>query len=114
YRTALDNTQKAIDFAKIRRDKSAEAKATLALGVIYLELKKFDDADQLLNRSITLYKTLPPSSELAYAYYNLGLANIEEEDFIRAESNFDRAGEIYKAINIPDAIELLDLQRGII
>ncbi|MBF6608824.1 MAG: response regulator [Flavobacterium sp.] len=114
YRTALDNTQKAIDFAKIRRDKSAEAKATLALGVLYLELKKFDDADQLLNRSITLYKTLPPSSELAYAYYNLGLANIEEEDFIRAESNFDRAGEIYKAINIPDAIELLDLQRGII
>lgn len=114
YKRSLEFTQKAIDYAKSVNNSEAEAKSYLALGVLYLELQKYDDADIALNSSITIFKTLKPSADLAYAYYSFGLSNSAKEDFVRAEANFKEAKKIYEELNNPSAIELLDLQKGIV
>ena len=55
-----------------------------------------------------------PSDEQAFAYYNLGLCYMEKENYSMAETNFNKAKTIYETIKIPDAIELLNLQKGIV
>lgn len=112
YKNSLENTQKAIDYARRIKDVRAEASASLSIGVIYLELDKFNDAIEILTRSIALFNTLKPSSEQAFAYYNLGLVYMEKENYSMAESNFEKAKTIYSGLQIPDAIALLDLQKG--
>lgn len=114
YRNSLDYTQKAIDYAKRNKDARAEASASLALGNLYIEIKKYNDAIEILNRSIALFNTLKPSAEQAYAYYNLGLCFMEKENYSQAETTFDKAKTIYQTLKIPDAIQLLNLQKGIV
>src|SRR6476646_86298 len=63
YKNSLDYTQKAIDYAHSHKDVKAEANASSAMGTLYFELKKYDDAIENFNRSIALYNTLKPSAE---------------------------------------------------
>ncbi len=114
YKKALEFTQKAIDYSKADNNPLAEAKSALALGILYLDLQKFDDATQALIHSISIFQKLPVSSDLAYAYYNLALSNIRKEDYIRAEKNFKNAERIYDVLDIQIANPLLHLQEGII
>ena len=114
YRDALIYTQKAIDFSKSAKDVSAQANASLSLATLYVEIEKYDDAIEILRGTITLFSQLNPSSQQAYAYYTLGLCYMEKSDFTKAESNFDKAQRIYEAVKLPDAIELLNLQKGIL
>ena len=114
YKNSLDYTQKAIDYAHSKKNIKAEAKASAALGTIYFELKKYDDAIEIFNKSIALFNTLKPSAEQAYAYYNLGLCYMEKENYSKAETIFNKTETIYETIKIPDAIELLNLQKGIV
>lgn len=114
FKNALDNTQKAIDYAHDNKDPKAEAGALSALGTFYFELKKYDDAIENFNKSIQLFNTLKPSSEQGYAYYNLGLCYMEKENYTKAETYFNQAKRIYETIRIPDAIDLLNLQKGIV
>lgn len=114
YKKALEYNQKAIDYSKSLKDKNAEAKSALALGILYLDLHKFDDATETLNYSISLFKQVPVSTDFAYAYYNLALSNIRKEDFARAEINFKNAERIYDSLDINVANPLLNLQKGII
>jgi tetratricopeptide (TPR) repeat protein len=39
---------------------------------------------------------------------------MEKENYLVAENNFDKAKTIFQTIKIPDAIELLNLQKGIV
>ncbi|NUY80987.1 response regulator [Flavobacterium sp. MAH-1] len=114
YRNSLDYTQKAIDYAKKNKDVKGEASAALALANLYIEIKKYNDAIEVLNRAIALFNTLKPSAEQAYAYYNLGLCLMEKENYSQAETTFEKAKTIYETLKIPDAIELLNLQKGIL
>ncbi|RZJ67090.1 MAG: response regulator [Flavobacterium sp.] len=114
YRNSLDYTQKAIDYARRNKDVKAEASASLALANLYIDIKKFNDATEILSRAIALFNTLKPSAEQAYAYYNLGLCYMEKENYSMAEINFEKAKTIYQTLKIPDAIQLLNLQRGIV
>ena len=114
YKNALDYTQKAIDYAHANKRAKAEANATSSLGSLYFELKKYDDAIEFFKKSIAVYNTLKPSAEQAYAYYNLGLSFMEKENYTNAEKSFNQAKNIYQSIKIPDAIELLNLQKGIV
>lgn len=113
YLQSLHHTRKAIDFAKKHKDVQGEAKASLALGMLYIDIKKYDEAIQILNRSLTLFNTLSPSADQAFAYYNLGLCYMEKENYAGAEAVFDKANTIYQTLKIPDAMALLDLQKGI-
>jgi signal transduction histidine kinase/CheY-like chemotaxis protein len=114
FKLSLDYTQKAIDYAHSKKDVKAEASATSTMGTWYFELKKYDDAIENFNKSIALYNTLKPSAEQAYAYYNLGLSYMEKENYSKAETSLNQAKTIYETIRIPDAIELLNLQKGIV
>jgi signal transduction histidine kinase len=114
FQPALENSQKAIDVALRSESKIDEANAYTLLGSIYFELKKYDDAIETFVRSSTIYNEKDPSTEQAYCYYNLGLCYMEKESYNIAEIYFDKANAIYEAINIPDAKELLNLQKGIL
>ena len=114
YKNSLDYSQKAIDFSKRNKDLKGQAHSLAALGRFYFELKKYDDAIENFQRSLDIYNKFKPTSEQAFAYYNLGLCHMEREDYSLAESNFNKAKSIYESIRIPDAIELLNLQKGIV
>ncbi len=114
FKNSLEYTQNAINYASEINDTRAEANATAALGSLYFQLKKYDDAIENFNRSIALYNTLKPSDEQAYAYYSLGLCYMEKENYSKAEVNLDKAKTIYETVELPDAIVLLDLQKGIV
>ncbi len=114
YKKALEYAQKAIEYSKDAGNVEAEAKSALALGILYLELQKLDDSEQTLIYSISLFKKLPLSSELAFAHYNLAVSNIRKQDFVRAEKNFQIAEKIYDSLEISVANPLLNLQKGII
>ena len=114
YGGALLFTQKAIDFAKREDDSKTQANAWLSLATLYTEIQKYDDALEAASVTINLFNRKEPTSELAYAYYTLGLCYMEKSAYTKAENNFDRAKKIYQTINLPDAIVLLDLQKGIL
>ena len=114
FKLSLDYSQKAIDYAHAKKDVKGEASACSSLGTFYFELKKYDDAIENFNKSVSLYNTLKPSAEQAYAYYNLGLCYMEKENYSKAENHLNQAKTIYETIRIPDAIELLNLQKGIV
>ncbi len=114
YKFSLNFAQKAIDYAHEVKDVKSEANANALIGGIYFELKKFDDAIESYYKSVSLYNTLKPSSQQAYCYYQLGLCFMEKENYLVADNNFDKAKTIFQTIKIPDAIELLNLQKGIV
>jgi signal transduction histidine kinase/CheY-like chemotaxis protein len=114
YKFSLNFAQKAIDYAHEAKNIKSEAYANSLIGGIYYELKKYDDAIESYYKSVSLYNTLKPSSQQAYCYYQLGLCFMEKESYLVAENNFEKAKTIFQTIKIPDAIELLNLQKGII
>ena len=114
YKNALNYNQRAIDYAHLTKNTLEEAKSYASLGHIYFELNKYDDAIENFKKSGLLYNKLAPSSEQAYNYYQLGMCFMEIENFAKAESYFDEAKLIYTSIKLPDAIELLNLQKGIV
>lgn len=114
YKFSLVFAQKAIDYAKKTSNIVAQADAYSTLGAIYFELKKYDDAIETYYKSVALYNTIKPSSNQAFSYYRLGLCYMENSNYSKADIYFDKAKTIYQTIKIPKAIELLNLQKGIV
>ena len=77
-------------------------------------MKRYNDAINAFVKSIAIYTTLQPSSEQAFAHYSIGICYIENNNFSMAEKNFNTAGAIYEKLKIPSAIEMLNLQKGIV
>ena len=113
-RNCLNYSQKALDFANKSNNQKSIADSYSNLGVIYLELKKIDDAINVFVKSIAIYATLPFSSQQALTHYSIGVCYLEKNNLAMAEKNFNTAGVIYEKIKIPDAIEMLNLQKGIV
>ncbi|HOD10224.1 MAG TPA: ATP-binding protein [Flavobacterium sp.] len=113
YKFSLTYSQKAFDFANQKNDNNGKATALHSLGVTYYELRKYADAVDALSKSIELFAALPPSSEAALCYYELGMCYMNIQDFSKAESNFSKAKSIYDLLKI-DASELLNLQKAIL
>jgi len=114
YKNCLLYSQKALDYAHRTNNQKSIADSYSNLGAVYLELKKFDDAIDVLIKSIAIYTTLPSSSEQAFAHYSLGVCYMEKNNFTMAEQNFNKAGIIYERLKTPKAIEMIDLQKGIV
>ena len=114
YRNCLIYSQKALDFANKTNNQKSIADSYSNLGIVYLELKKIDDAIDVLVKSIAIYATLPLSSQQALAHYSIGVCYLEKNNLAMAEKNFNTAGVIYEKIKIPSAIEMLNLQKGIV
>lgn len=114
FRNCLDFSQKALDYAKKTNNQKSIANSYSNLGIVYLELKKYDDAIDVLVKSIAIYSTLPESSEQAFTHYSLGVCYIQKNNIRMAEKNFDTASKIYKNIKVSNAEEMLNLQKGIV
>jgi signal transduction histidine kinase len=113
YKFSLEFSQKAYNYAKKNNDIKGKALAQFSLGATYFELKKISDAIECFTKSAVNFGLLPPSSEQALCYYNIGLCYMEIEEYSRAEINFNRAKIIYDSIKI-DASESLKLQKAIL
>jgi signal transduction histidine kinase len=114
YKNCLSYSQKAIDYSSKINNQKDIAKSYSNLGVVYLELKKIDDALDVFIKSIAIYSTLPPSSEQAFTHYNLGICYMEKDNFTMAEENFNTAEIIYENLKISSATDMLNLQKGIL
>lgn len=114
YDKALLYARKAKQYATEQKLQKEIADSHLAIGNIYHELNRQDDAIENYIRSITIYNNLKPSLNSAFCYYSLGLSYLEKNNLNLAENYFNKAGAEYRSINIPDAKDLIDLQKGII
>lgn len=114
FNKAIIYTEKAIDYAKKNKLHSKLPDCYLVLGGVYYDLGRPDTAIENFIRSINLYKKDVPSANLALAYYSLGKCYLEKNKIDLAEIYFKKSGEIYTALNFLDAIELINIQKGII
>ncbi|WP_284653362.1 ATP-binding protein [Flavobacterium terrisoli] len=113
YKSSLYFSQKAINYAKFHGNTKQKADALYSLGSTYFELKKYDDAIDVFSQCATLLSNIPPSSQQAICYYNMGMCYMNLDDFAKAEVNFNKSQAVYNILKI-DASEPLMLQKGIL
>ena len=114
FNKAIIYTEKAIDYAKKQKLDEKLPECYLILGNIYYDLEKTDTAIENYIRSINLYKVQEPTSDLGLAYYSLGKCYLEKNKVELSEVYFKKASEIYEKLNFKDAIQLINIQKGII
>ena len=114
FNKAIVYTEKAIDYAKKQKLDEKLPECYLILGNIYYDLEKTDTAIENYIRSINLYKVQEPTSDLGLAYYSLGKCYLEKNKVELSEVYFKKASEIYEKLNFKDAIQLINIQKGII
>lgn len=113
YKSSLAFSQKAYNFAKANNDTKGKGDALFSLGSTYFDLKKMTDAIETFTQSAEAYSQLPPSTDYALCYYNIGLCYMSLEEFAKAEVNFDKSQSIYNILKI-DTSQFLNLQKGIL
>lgn len=114
YDKALLYARKAKQYAEKNKLQKELADSHLSIGSVFHELDKQDEAIENYIRSITIYNNLNPSLNSAFCYYSLGLSYLEKNNLSLAENYFNKAAAEYKIMNIPDASDLIQLQKGII
>ncbi|MBD3725068.1 MAG: response regulator [Flavobacteriaceae bacterium] len=114
FNKAIVYTEKAIDFATNNKLEGKLADCYLVLGEIYYDLEKTETAIEHFIRSINIYTKDDANSNLALAYYNLGKCYLEKDKPELSEIYFKKATSIYQSLEFDEAIELINLQKGII
>lgn len=113
YKISLAYSQKAYNYAKTKNDIKGKGEALFLLGKTYFDLRMMKDALESFSKSTDSYSLLPPSTDYALCYYNIGLCYMNLEDFEKAESNFDKSQSIYDLLKI-DTLQFLNLQKAIL
>lgn len=114
YKNALYYTQKAIIYSKTYNRLEDQSIQTFNLGKLYYDVKKYDDAIEAFNSSISLSTSLEQSSIQASTFYHLGMCYMKKKNFAKAKICFDKAQSLYDALKITTSNDLLNLQRGIL
>ncbi|BCY28460.1 response regulator [Flavobacterium okayamense] len=114
FNKAIIYTEKAILFAKANDLEPKLADCYLILGGIYYDLQKPEKAIEHFIRSINIYTKENPNPNLALSYYNLGKCYLEQDKQELSEIYFKKAASIYQEFEFYDAIELINVQKGII
>lgn len=107
-------TEKAISFAKNKQQKTKLGIGYLQLATIYFDIEKNELAIDNYIRSINVFDKKNPTTNLALAYYGLGKCYLKKNKIAVAEIYFEKAKTLYEQLNILEAIELINLQKGII
>lgn len=113
YKSSLAFSQKAYNYAVANNDVKGEGDALFTLASTYFELKKMNDAIETFTKSADCYSQLPPSTDYALCYYNIGLCYMNLEEFSKAEINFEKAQSVYNELKI-ETTQFLNLQKGIL
>lgn len=116
YKEALLFTQKSIIYSKKNHKANAEANQTFHLAKIYFDLKLFNDALEIFKKSIPLFDSISkkPNYKVANAYYYIGLIYIEKKKYALAEAAILKSEEIQNQLNVKEASDLINLQKGIL
>jgi signal transduction histidine kinase/CheY-like chemotaxis protein len=114
YKNALYYTQKAIIYSKEYNRLEDQSIQTFNLGKLYYDVKKYDDAIEAFNSSISLSTSLEQSSIQASTFYHLGMCYMKKKNFAKSKVCFDKAQSLYDALKITSSNDLLNLQRGIL
>ena len=116
YKEVLFYIQKSINYCKKNHKTKEEAYQTFKLGKIYFNLKLYNDAIEVFNKSVSRYNSISqkPNKETAITYYYLGLTYIEKKKYDLAEACILKAEEIQKKLNNKEFIDLINLQKGIL
>ena len=114
YKAALDYAQKAFDYSKGIRNPKKMAQSYAAMGAIYFDLNKYEEAAKQYTKCLEIADAYPASNDQAYSYFQLALCQIELKQYLNAELNLENAKNIYSFLRIPDAITLIQLQKGIV
>ena len=107
-------TEKAVAFAKNKGQKSKLGAAYLQLAYVYYDIDKNELAIDNYIRAINAFNKKNPTANLALAYYSLGKCYLKKNKIAVAEIYFEKASTLYESLNFLDAIELINLQKGII
>jgi len=114
FNKAIIYSEKAIEYAKENNLNEKLGDCYLVLGSIYFDLNKIDSAIENFIRSINYYNKKEKSTNLALAYYNLGNCYLVKNKTDLSEIYFNKSAQLYKQFNFSDAIDLINLQKGII
>lgn len=116
YKEVLFFIQKSINYCKKNNKTKDEANQTFKLGKIYFDLKLYNDAIEVLKKSISISNTVSqkPNKETAITYYYLGLTYIEKKKYTLAEACILKAEEIQKNFNDKNFTDSINLQKGIL
>ena len=116
YKEVLFFIQKSINYCKKNNKTKDEANQTFKLGKIYFDLKLYNDAIEVLKKSISISNTVSqkPNKETAVTYYYLGLTYIEKKKYSLAEACILKAEEIQKNFNDKNFTDSINLQKGIL
>lgn len=114
FNKAIIYTEKAIEYAKKNDLNEKLANCYLVLGSIHFDIHKIDDAIENFIRSINYYSNKEKNTNLALAYYNLGNCYLEKEKTDLSEIYFNKSAQLYSQLNFSDAIDLINLKKGII
>ncbi len=111
---AIQFTEKAIAFAKKNDQKSKLGDSYLQLATIYYDIDKNELSIDNYIRAINVSNKKNPTANLALAYYGLGKCYLKKNKIAVAEIYFEKASTLYESLNFTEAIELINLQKGII
>ena len=114
FQKANYNANKAIFLGQKTKNKTAIIDGYFTLSVIHIDLKKYDNAIENLLRTVSILNTIPQSSKLALAYYNLGLCYIKKNDFSTAEDYFNKANAVYESIDLPGVINRVNFEKALL
>lgn len=114
YNKALVYAEKAKAYAKKQKLDKQLAESYLAKGCILSELNRHDEAIENFIRSTTIFNNFEPSSNSAFCYYNLGISYLKKNNLNLADNYFEKAYQDYQSVDISDAFDLINLQKGII
>ena len=114
YKKAVEFTEKAIDYARSKKNTSKLADSYLQLANIYYDLEKNNLAIDYYIRAVNNFSKDKPTTNLALAYYGLGKCYLRKDNIKVAEIYFEKAAALYKSLDFDEAIELINLQKGII
>lgn len=114
FNKAIIYTEKAIEYAKKNDLEPKLADCYLVLGGIYYDLQKPENAIEHFIRSINIYTKENPNPNLALAYYNLGKCYLERDKQALSEIYFKKSASIYQEFQLFDAVELINVQKGIL
>ena len=114
FNKAIIYSEKAIEYAKENNLNEKLGDCYLVLGSVHFDLNKTDNAIENFIRSINYYNKKEKSTNLALAYYNLGNCYLVKNKTDLSEIYFNKSAQLYKQFNFSDAIDLINLQKGII
>lgn len=111
---AIKYSNKAVQFAKKINNQTKLYDSYYFLGNLYLENSKYDEAIIYFIRCSNFFQINKlVTSKLAKTYYSLGVCYLEKNKKKLSESYFNKSFEIYNNLDISDALQLVNLQKGL-